>query len=185
MKDSLSSNKYRVSAKVGIPVLSVDFLDKCEKEARRRNSVGSDAGDIAAAIQNIVEQTWYWPFTGCLVCTTGFDQDIRDEIKYLTAHTTPADSYNGVEMLARFARENLLGDFDTHLKLIGGGGVYHGVLTPTCTHLIALTPEGQKYKFARQWGVHVVSLKWFLQSLKTGYRQNEADFAFKDDNASF
>ncbi|KAJ1793351.1 protein kinase activating protein dpb11 [Coemansia sp. RSA 2167] len=185
MKDSLSSNKYRVSAKVGIPVLSVDFLDKCEKEARRRNSVGSDAGDIAAAIQNIVEQTWYWPFTGCLVCTTGFDQDIRDEIKYLTAHTTPADSYNGVEMLARFARENLLGDFDTHLKLIGGGGVYHGVLTPTCTHLIALTPEGQKYKFARQWGVHVVSLKWFLQSLKTGYRQNEADFAFKDDNTSF
>ncbi|KAJ2421304.1 protein kinase activating protein dpb11, partial [Coemansia sp. RSA 2524] len=88
-------------------------------------------------------------------------------------------------MLARFARENQLGDFDTHLKLIGGGGVYHGVLTPTCTHLIALTPEGQKYKFARQWGVHVVSLKWFLQSLKTGYRQNEADFAFKDDNTSF
>ncbi|KAJ2499577.1 protein kinase activating protein dpb11 [Coemansia sp. RSA 1972] len=185
MKDSLSSNKYRVSAKVGIPVLSVDFLDKCEKEARRRNSVSSDAGDMAATIRNIVEQTWYWPFTGCIVCTTGFDQDIRDEIKYLTAHTTPADGYNGVEMLARFASENQLGDFDTQLKLIGGGGVYHGVLTPSCTHLIALTPEGQKYKFARQWGVHVVSLEWFLQSLKTGYRQHEADFAFKDDNGSF
>ncbi|KAJ1855093.1 protein kinase activating protein dpb11 [Coemansia sp. RSA 638] len=185
MKDSLSSNKYRVSAKVGIPVLSVDFLDKCEKEARQQNSVGGDAGDMAATIQNIVEQTWYWPFTGCLVCTTGFDQDIRDEIRYLTAHTTPADSYNGVEMLARFASENQLGDFDTHLKLIGGGGVYHGVLTPACTHLIALTPEGQKYKFARQWGVHVVSLEWFLQSLKTGYRQHEADFAFKDDNSNF
>lgn len=36
------------------------------------------------------------------------------------------------------------------------------------THLVALSPEGQKYKFATQWNIKVVSAKWFNDSIERG-----------------
>ncbi|KAJ2358020.1 protein kinase activating protein dpb11 [Coemansia sp. RSA 2618] len=185
VKEILFPDKYRVSAKVGLPVLSLDFLDECEKEARRRGSGSSSSntpGDVAAAIQNIVERTWFRPFTGCIICTTGFEADIRDEISRLTTSATLSDGYSGTDILAHFVSENRLGEFDLLPKTIGGGGKYSPSLTPSCTHLIALTPESEKYKFAKTWDVQVISFEWFLQSVKTGYRQNEADFVINSVN---
>ena len=35
--------------------------------------------------------------------------------------------------------------------------------------IFTAVPEGEKYKFAKQWGnVHVVSLQWILESIKNG-----------------
>lgn len=41
-------------------------------------------------------------------------------------------------------------------------------LTKSVTHLIARIPQGQKYQFAREWGVKIVSVKWFNDSLERG-----------------
>lgn len=41
-------------------------------------------------------------------------------------------------------------------------------LTKSVTHLIARTAEGQKYKFATQWNIKVVSGKWFNDSIERG-----------------
>ena len=48
------------------------------------------------------------------------------------------------------------------------GGEFRFDLTKTVSHLIARAPEGQKYTFARQWNIKVVSLKWFEDSLERG-----------------
>lgn len=36
------------------------------------------------------------------------------------------------------------------------------------THLIAQNPQGKKYQFALDWGIKVVSIKWFNESLERG-----------------
>ncbi|KAJ2080881.1 protein kinase activating protein dpb11 [Coemansia sp. RSA 988] len=199
-KDSLLSNKYRVSAKVGLPVVSMDFLIECENEARRHtenishllasdnarddstDAKSTNVDDATRAIRRIVEKTWYRPFSGCHICTTGFDHDIREEIKSLVSEGVRSNSDGHVAALTRYVQENGLESILPNTRLIGGGGVYHGVLTPACTHLIAQAPEGQKYKFAKHWNVRVVTIEWLLQSLRTGYRQSEEEYTFETSN---
>ena len=48
------------------------------------------------------------------------------------------------------------------------GGEYSGDLTKKITHLIAYKPEGNKYIYARQWEVRIVSIEWLLHSLERG-----------------
>lgn len=48
------------------------------------------------------------------------------------------------------------------------GGEYRGNLTKDVTHLIAKEPSGQKYNYARQWGIKVVAVEWLEQSLERG-----------------
>ncbi|PIA15864.1 hypothetical protein COEREDRAFT_15723 [Coemansia reversa NRRL 1564] len=199
-KDSLLSNKYRVSAKVGLPVVSMNFLDECENEARRRakklirlhisgdaesnstDTKSDNVDDAACAIRRIVELTWYRPFSGCHICTTGFDQHIREEIKSLVSDIvlSNSDSNDRFDALARYTEEHSLETIFPNAGWIGGGGIYHGVLTPSCTHLIAQAAEGQKYMFAKHWNICVVTIEWLLQSLRTGYRQSEDEYALKD-----
>ncbi|KAJ2073734.1 hypothetical protein GGI16_008804 [Coemansia sp. S142-1] len=67
---------------------------------------------------------------------------------------------------------------------VGGGGLYCGVLTSECTHLITQCPEGEKFKFAKSRSIHVVSIKWFVQCLLAGARQNEDDYTVENDDKS-
>ena len=48
------------------------------------------------------------------------------------------------------------------------GGEYSGDLTKKITHLVAYKPEGNKYVYARQWEIRIVSIEWLLQSLERG-----------------
>jgi DNA replication regulator DPB11 len=48
------------------------------------------------------------------------------------------------------------------------GGEYRGDLTKEITHLIAYAPSGQKYRYAKQWGMKIVTIEWFKQSLERG-----------------
>ncbi|KAL3459078.1 BRCT domain-containing protein [Aspergillus heterothallicus] len=48
------------------------------------------------------------------------------------------------------------------------GAEFRGDLTKTVTHLVARSAEGEKYKFATQWDVKVVTLKWFTDCIKRG-----------------
>lgn len=52
--------------------------------------------------------------------------------------------------------------------VIGNGGDYHGDLTKKITHLITYKPEGAKYKHAKSWGLHLVSIEWLQDSLERG-----------------
>ncbi|KAJ1937937.1 protein kinase activating protein dpb11 [Linderina macrospora] len=70
-------------------------------------------------------------------------------------------------------------DHQSELLTIGGSGSYHGELTPECTHLIAVGPTGQKYKFACQWKISIVSLEWFKKTVTTGFLQDEKEFGIK------
>ena len=53
------------------------------------------------------------------------------------------------------------------------GATYHGDLTKVVTHLIARKAEGKKYEAAKQWELHVVSLKWYEDSLLRGMALDE------------
>ncbi|XP_041263834.1 DNA topoisomerase 2-binding protein 1 [Onychostruthus taczanowskii] len=54
------------------------------------------------------------------------------------------------------------------------GGQYTGQLKMNeCTHLIVQEPKGQKYECAKKWNVHCVSVRWFSDSIKKGFCQDE------------
>lgn len=57
---------------------------------------------------------------------------------------------------------------------IANGAEFRKDLTKNVTHLIAREPSGQKYKFATQWKIKVVSLKWFEDSLERGMILDES-----------
>ncbi|PYI00678.1 subunit of DNA polymerase II [Aspergillus sclerotiicarbonarius CBS 121057] len=48
------------------------------------------------------------------------------------------------------------------------GGEFKKDLTKTVSHLIARNTEGEKYKFATQWGIKIVTVRWFADSLERG-----------------
>ena len=50
----------------------------------------------------------------------------------------------------------------------GNGGEYRGDLNKEVTHLIAHKPTGQKYVYAKSWGIHIISIEWLQQSLERG-----------------
>ncbi|KAL1880020.1 protein kinase activating protein dpb11 [Diaporthe australafricana] len=48
------------------------------------------------------------------------------------------------------------------------GGDYTGDLSRHVTHLIVYKPEGKKYLAARNWGLHVVGLRWVYDCVERG-----------------
>ncbi|OQE44471.1 hypothetical protein PENCOP_c002G04858 [Penicillium coprophilum] len=56
------------------------------------------------------------------------------------------------------------------------GAEYRKDLTKTVTHLIARTPDGEKYKFATKWEITVVSVKWFTDSIERGMILDEEKY---------
>ncbi|CAG8258125.1 unnamed protein product [Penicillium salamii] len=48
------------------------------------------------------------------------------------------------------------------------GAEYRKDLTKSVSHLIARDSSGEKYKFATQWQIKVVSVKWFTDSIERG-----------------
>lgn len=55
-------------------------------------------------------------------------------------------------------------------KLEQHGAIYNSdLLEDECTHLIAITAEGDKYTAAKTWGnVHIVSMDWVEESIRKG-----------------
>ena len=54
------------------------------------------------------------------------------------------------------------------------GADYRGNLTRDITHLIAKEPSGNKYTYARQWAIKIVSIEWLQQSLERGMILDES-----------
>ena len=48
------------------------------------------------------------------------------------------------------------------------GGEYRGNLTKDVTHLVAKVPSGNKYNYAIQWDIKVVSVEWLTESQERG-----------------
>ncbi|KAL6462635.1 hypothetical protein MHYP_G00290570 [Metynnis hypsauchen] len=44
------------------------------------------------------------------------------------------------------------------------------------THLVLQTPEGTKYQAAQKWGLPAITLRWVLESARTGKRADEARY---------
>lgn len=44
------------------------------------------------------------------------------------------------------------------------------------THLVLQTPEGTKYQAAKKWGLPAVTIRWILESARTGKRAEEARY---------
>ena len=63
-------------------------------------------------------------------------------------------------------------DMDFRMQLAenitANGGDYRGDLTKTVTHLIAADAAGKKYQYAEQWGLKIVALDWYRDSLQRG-----------------
>ena len=53
------------------------------------------------------------------------------------------------------------------------GGEYRGDLTKEVTHLVVHSANGEKYRYAKQWGVQTVTIEWLEQSLERGMTLNE------------
>lgn len=58
--------------------------------------------------------------------------------------------------------------------LQANGAEYHADLTKAVTHLVCRTTNSPKYLHGKQWGIQVVSEKWYKESLKRGMTLDEA-----------
>ena len=101
-------------------------------------------------------------FHGLRICLTGFEDRMPpflypERVKIL------------IQRLAEL-RSKLEDDVTKY------GGQYTGNLTRDVTHLIAREPSGEKYRYAKQWGVKIVSIEWHEQSLERGMILDEASF---------
>lgn len=56
------------------------------------------------------------------------------------------------------------------------GAVFRKDLTKSVTHLIARNTEGEKYRFATQWNIKVVTVKWFHDCLERGMILDEEKY---------
>ena len=97
----------------------------------------------------------------------GFDVDVKDLER---KHTMPP--FTGLQICVT-GFDNVEQRNDIAYKAEEQGATYHGDLTKVVTHLIARKPEGAKYNAAKSWGIHVVSLKWFKESLSRGMALDE------------
>lgn len=64
------------------------------------------------------------------------------------------------------------------------GGVYSADLSRACTHLLAASRTGAKYKAAVRWGLHCVRPAWLVQVCRTGELGREEDFAVPEAGIS-
>lgn len=54
------------------------------------------------------------------------------------------------------------------------GASYHPDLTKSVSHLIAAIPSGNKYDFARNTGISIVTIEWLYDSLERGMALDES-----------
>lgn len=64
------------------------------------------------------------------------------------------------------------------------GGEYTPNLTKRCTHLLARFPQGIKYRYALEWGIHCVSVDWFFDSVNNQGRADESLYTLSMSEAS-
>lgn len=55
-----------------------------------------------------------------------------------------------------------------HDMTVENGAEFRKDLTKSVTHLVSRNTEGEKYKFATQWNIKVVTVKWFHDCLERG-----------------
>uniref|UniRef100_A0A6B2L559 BRCT domain-containing protein n=1 Tax=Arcella intermedia TaxID=1963864 RepID=A0A6B2L559_9EUKA len=56
------------------------------------------------------------------------------------------------------------------------GGEYTANLTKRCTHLISRMPQGIKYRYALEWGIHCVSVNWLFDSINAQVCADETQY---------
>ncbi|KAJ3390545.1 DNA topoisomerase 2-binding protein 1 [Lobulomyces angularis] len=128
------SEKYKAALELGIPVVSLSFIDEIFKNKNAPNF------NPCAIIQNHLLP----PLANAVICVTNLSLKEREEVK---------------EMV-----NNL-------------GGQHSPDLTKNCTHLIAKTPSGRKFEFAKKWKLSIVSLNWLLEVFQKNGWVEEAPFS--------
>lgn len=63
-----------------------------------------------------------------------------------------------------------------HDSAVENGAEFRKDLTKSVTHLIARNTEGEKYRFATQWNIKVVTVKWFHDCLERGMILDEEKY---------
>lgn len=61
------------------------------------------------------------------------------------------------------------------------GGTYTADLLKSTTHLIAKSIHGQKYNFAKQWNIKVVSLDWITEMNTSASFKNENEYCLEEN----
>lgn len=59
---------------------------------------------------------------------------------------------------------------------VDNGAEFRRDLTKSVTHLIARNADGEKYKFATQWNIKVVTVKWFSDCVERGMTLDESKY---------
>lgn len=63
-----------------------------------------------------------------------------------------------------------------HTDAVENGAEFRKDLTKSVTHLVARNIEGEKYRFATQWNIKVVTIKWFHDCLERGMILDEEKY---------
>lgn len=112
----------------------------------------SPASSSSVMSQSILTTPSNCPFSGLVICVTGLSKEARKQVKEAT--------------------ERLGGKYSPHLH-------------PQCTHLVVQSFSGRKFEHASKHGLKngllVVSLAWFVDSVRRNVRLNESLYSVKGD----
>ncbi|KAJ5101939.1 hypothetical protein NUU61_004161 [Penicillium alfredii] len=114
-------------------------------------------------IHALEEQYKLPAFSGLTICITGFSDcgltELHGTIRNLADECT--------EVAFRAYMQKTVAE---------NGADFRKDLTKSVTHLIARNTEGEKYKFATQWNIKTVTVKWFTDSLERGMILDESRY---------
>lgn len=136
--------KYVAKERTDIKVVSPDWVN-----AVRASWLEGGITDVQA-----LEQQFRLPtFMGLRICVTGFDN----------GEYRARPGLHWTNRLHTVDERNRISE-----TVLGNGAFYHGDLTKAVTHLIAKTPKGKKYEYAGTWGIKIVGVEWFRDSIERG-----------------
>ena len=118
-------------------------------EAVRASWIEGGETDVEALEKEYRLPTFY----GLRICVTGFSDS---ECMILVVLMWDSQS---ITVTQRKQLEASIND---------NGAEYLGDLSKDVTHLVAASATGEKYQFAKHWGVKIVAIEWLEQSLDRG-----------------
>uniref|UniRef100_A0A6Q2ZMD9 BRCT domain-containing protein n=1 Tax=Esox lucius TaxID=8010 RepID=A0A6Q2ZMD9_ESOLU len=166
--------------------LSMLVTENCGKVLVRRSRAVADYAvvpllgcEVEATVDEVVTDTWLAMCVEQQCVLELASHPLFSPVPVMEGHSPLSDCVLSVSQFTGAERESLV-ELAKHLGasvqdyFVRAANKRKGMLAST--HLVLRSPEGTKYQAAQKWGLPSVTLRWVLESARTGLRAEERHF---------
>uniref|UniRef100_A0A6Q2WT35 BRCT domain-containing protein n=1 Tax=Esox lucius TaxID=8010 RepID=A0A6Q2WT35_ESOLU len=175
--------------------LSMLVTENCGKVLVRRSRAVADYAvvpllgcEVEATVDEVVTDTWLAMCVEQQCVLELASHPLFSPVPVMEGHSPLSDCVLSVSQFTGAERESLV-ELAKHLGasvqdyFVRAANKRKGMLAST--HLVLRSPEGTKYQAAQKWGLPSVTLRWVLESARTGLRAEERSPSFGSLEESF